>query len=82
MKVLVLLMFVLTPGIVAWWAIRSARHILRTGVVKMGWKGKGLSRKEYPGIFWYFVIGQFVSAVFCAILTIVALFAAWQVVQE
>jgi hypothetical protein len=80
-KTLVAFLFPLATGALGWWSFMSARRTLRRGAVRR-WIGHELSRKEYPVFFWYFVIGQFVAAVFCAVLTIFALVAAWAIAHE
>jgi hypothetical protein len=81
MRMLAAFMLPLMSGAMGWWSFISARRILRTGLVRLGAKTK-LSRKEHPGIFWYFVIGQFAAAVFFAFLTIAALVVAWMGAHE
>ena len=81
MRALLAFMVPVATGAVGWVSLTSARRTLRRGAVRR-WTGQELSRKEHPAIFWYSVIGQFVAAAFCAVLTIFALVAAWAIAHE
>ena len=81
MRTLVPLMFALASGAVGWVSFMSARRILRRGAVRR-WMRHELSRKDHPVVFWYFVIGQFVAAALCGVMTIFALVAAWAIAHE